>query len=171
MTTKQKNISPEALAATDRQLKDARAAFAGVQRLKPIERKRKLKVRRGGHQIVPLLAYIAEKYAVMGPEISGASLGDAMAYARSLEPLVSAAGELYATLKDAQFHANGTMWRTSISLYGMLRKVSEENPHVASELAPVVEWFRASARSGKHAERAAAGEAPPEVDAKAKPAT
>jgi hypothetical protein len=156
MNTRQKPISPEALAATDRQLQDARSAFANVQRLKPIERKRKLKVRRGGHQIIPLLAYLADKYMVTGPGISGASLGDAMAYARSLEPLVSTATELLATLKDAQFQANGDMWRTSISIYGMLKKVSEANPEVATELEPVVEWFRVRARGGKHAQQAAA---------------
>jgi hypothetical protein len=156
MKTKKKTISPEALAAADRQLQEVRSAFDGVARLKPIERKRNLKLRRGGHQIVPLLAYVADKYSVMGPEISGAALSDALEYARALEPLVSAAKELLAALKDEQFHANGDLWRSSISVYGMLRKVAETHPEVATEMAPAVEWFRVRARGGKHAKNAAA---------------
>jgi len=144
-------IATATLQAIGHQLKQMMATFAGVERLTPGERKRRLKLRRGGQQIVPTIAAAATKYSITGTMATGESLMQAMQYAREIEEVLSSAIALLTALKNAQLTANADTWIKTITLYGMLRKNAEHDPAVAAELAVATEWFRVRSRAGKHA--------------------
>jgi hypothetical protein len=149
-----KHIPTATLQAIDHQLQQMIPTFAGVERLTPAERKRRLKLRRGGQQIVPTIATVASKYGVTASNASGASLMEAMEYARAIEEVLGSAISILAALKDAQFTANADTWIKTITLYGMLRKNAEHDPAVAAEIASAAEWFRVRSRAGKHGAKA-----------------
>ncbi len=138
------------LQAIDHQLQQMMATFKDVEQLTPGERKRRLKLRRGGTQIVPTIAATATKYSITGTMATGESLMQAMKYAREIEGVLSSAIALLTALKNAQLTANADTWIKTITLYGMLRKNAEHDPAVAAELAGPTEWFRVRSRAGKH---------------------
>jgi hypothetical protein len=120
----------------------ATEAIGPVQRLSPLERIRSAKIRRGGHQVVPLIATVATKYAITAPNMSGGALNASLAHVQLLDALLSASTESHATISDAHFSASNDMWASARSLYAMLKAVSTTNPSIATELQPVEEWFR-----------------------------
>lgn len=120
----------------------ATKAIGPVQRLSALERRRSAKIRRGGHQVVPLIATVATKYGVSAPSMSGGALSASLAHVQSLDALLSASTDSHATISDAHFSASNEMWTSARSLYGMLKKVAPTNPSIATELKPVEEWFR-----------------------------
>jgi hypothetical protein len=120
----------------------ATEALGPIQRLSPLERIRSAKIRRGGHQVVPLIATVATKYGIDAPNISGDALDASLEHVQSLDALLSATAELYATISDAHFSASNGMWSSARSLYGMLKAVAKTNASIATEIRPVEEWFR-----------------------------
>ena len=130
----------------------ATKAIGPVQRLSALERRRSAKIRRGGHQVVPLIATVATKYGVSAPSMSGGALSASLAHVQSLDALLSASTDSHATISDAHFSASNEMWTSARSLYGMLKKVAPTNPSIATELKPVEEWFRIQRAAKKQSE-------------------
>ncbi len=120
----------------------AAKAIGPVQRLSTLERSRGLKARRGGHQVAPAIAAIATKYGITLPGVNGDVINTALARVQSLAPLVNAAADAHATISDAHTSASRTMWSASTALYTMLKRAAKVNASIATELAPVEEWFR-----------------------------
>ena len=120
----------------------ATKALGPVQRLSPLQRRRSAKVRRGGHQVVPLIAAVATKYGITAPAMSGVALSASLARVQELDPLLSASAESHATISDAHLTASNEMWTSARALYRMLKTVGTTNPSIATELKPVEEWFR-----------------------------
>jgi len=123
-------------------LAQATKAIGPVQRLSTLERSRGLKAKRGGHQVAPIIAAIANKYGVSIPGVNGDVINTALAQVQSLAPLVNAAADAHATISDAHTSASRSMWSASLALYTMLRRAAKVNPSIATELQPVEEWFR-----------------------------
>jgi hypothetical protein len=146
MKLKNKNtkasVSSEQIADVQRAVGLASKPFATLTRLTPAERKRNLKIRRGGHQVVPVVAELAAKYGVEAPDMSGDALAASFATSQELGALLSNVALLHATVSDAQFNVQGSLWKHTMSLYGMLRNAASGNPDIANELKPVEEWFR-----------------------------
>ena len=133
-------------------LVQATKAIGPVQRLSPLERRRSAKARRGGHQVVPLIAAVATKYGITAPAMSGDALSASLARVQALDPLLSASAESHATIFDAHFQASNEMWTSARALYRMLKTVGHTNPSIATELKPVEEWFRVQRSVKKQAE-------------------
>ena len=130
----------------------ATKAIGPVQRLSALERRRSAKIRRGGHQVVPLIATVATKYGVSAPSMSGGALSASLAHVQSLDALLSASAESHATISDAHFTASNEMWTSARALYRMLKTVGHTNPSIATELKPVEEWFRIQRAAKKQSE-------------------
>jgi hypothetical protein len=133
-------------------INQATKALGPVPRLSPLERRRSAKTRRGGHQVVPLIAAVATKYGIAAPAMTGGSLSASLARVQALDPLLSASAESHATISDAHFSASNEMWTSARALYRMLKTVGETNPSIATELKPVEEWFRAQRSAKKQPE-------------------
>jgi hypothetical protein len=123
-------------------LGQAKTAIGTVPRLAPKDRIRSAKIRRGAHQVVPRIATVAAKYAIVAPGVSGDALHAALAQVQLLDALLGASLDSHATISDAHFVASGAMWQAARTLYGMLKTVALTNASVATELKPVEEWFR-----------------------------
>jgi hypothetical protein len=126
----------------------ATTAIGPVQRLSTLERSRGLKAKRGGHQVAPVIAAIATKYGISIPGVNGDVINTALAQVQSLAPLVNAAADAHATISDAHTSASRTMWSASTALYTMLKRAAKVNASIATELAPVEEWFRPRTTQG-----------------------
>jgi hypothetical protein len=154
---KQKNSHSQSstldTSAVQKLVEEAQASVEGVTRMTPIERKRAVKLRRGAHQVLPLIAKLASKYSVQAPGTSVDDIASNIAYAQSLEPLLGAVGVLQGTLSDAHLSAQSSAWKTGTVSYGMLKRASKANVNLASELAPVTEWFRTKAKGEPKAKR------------------
>jgi hypothetical protein len=162
--------------AIQKLVEEAQASLGSVGRLTPIERKRALKLKRGAHQVLPLIASIARKYSVQAPGASVDDMESNIAYAQSLEPVLGAVGVLQGTLSDAHLSAQSSAWMTGTVSYSMLKKASKANVSIANELAPVTEWFRQNHVSkkktdAKKAETAKATAAAEATEAQVTPAT
>jgi hypothetical protein len=137
--------------AIQKLVEEAQASLGTVGRLTPTERKRALKLKRGAHQVLPLIASIARKYSVQAPGASVDDMESNIAHAQSLEPILGAVGVLQGTLSDAHLSAQSSAWMTGTVSYSMLKKASKANVAIANELAPVTEWFRQNHASKKKA--------------------
>ncbi len=134
------------LAAIQKLVDEVRAPFANVVRLTAVEKKRMAKMKRGAHEILPLIAQLAKKYAVQAPGTSVDDITSSLTYAQSLEPLLGSVTALQGTLNDAHTGAESTAWKTGTVSYAMMKKASRANVNLANELKPVTEWFRHHAK-------------------------
>jgi hypothetical protein len=144
---KKPTLSSEAITRVVQALESASEPFADLPRLTPMERVRGIKLRRGGHQIIPTIAEVATKYGVAAPDMAGSDLDASFATAQDLAAVVRTAELVLRTAMDAQFNANGETWRAATSLYTMLKAAARSNPDIADEIAPIGEWFRARRKS------------------------
>ncbi len=147
MKTKSKHpVSSKAIDASVKLVEKARQPFTQVTRLTADDRVRAAKLKRGAHQVIPAIAHIATKFAVEVPGHSIAEMLSEIETAQSLEPLLGAIADFHATLRDEFLRAQSASWKTATVTYAMLKKASEVNLSVASELEPVQKWFRHNAR-------------------------
>jgi hypothetical protein len=150
MTKKtQKDTGTLNLVAIQKLVNEAQAPFANVVRLTPSAKQRTAKMKRGAHEILPLVAKLAQKYSVQAPGTSVADIQSNIDYAQSLEPLLGSVATLLETLKDAHLSAESAAWTTGTVSYGMMKKAAKANVNLANELAPVTEWFRNRAKGTK----------------------
>src|SRR6185437_10198106 len=120
----------------------AATAVAETPRMTVVERKRTAKMKRGAHQVIPLIAVLAQKFGVEAPGSPVVEMSSNMEHAQSLEPLLATLASLYGTVRDEHLRSQADAWSTAIVTYGMLKKAGEANQHIRDELAPVTKWFR-----------------------------
>lgn len=158
------SLGPKAIAASTQLVAKAAAAFANVPRMTVNTRKRTVKLKRGAHQIIPTIAYVAKKFAVEVPGVSVDEMLSSVETAQSLESLLATVNTFYQTLKTEHLRLQASAWKTAIVTYGMLRMASEVRVDIRDELLPVVKWFRyAGAPKGTPANGAANAPAKPAV--------
>lgn len=136
------SISPKQIAASHKLVTKASQPFERAPRLTATERKHLARLKRGAHQIIPLIASIARKHGVVPPDSSFDEMFSSLEYAQALEPLLGAVTVMQQTLKDQYLAHNASAWKTATVAYGMLSKAGEAKQSILDELAPVQEWFR-----------------------------
>jgi hypothetical protein len=175
MTKKTSHPQPSStldVSAIEKLVEEAQGHFSGVVRMTPTEKKHTAKLKRGAHQVLPVIAKLATKYAVQVPGAATDDIMSNLTYAQSLEPLIGSVGVLYETLRDAHSSSQSSSWKTGATAYGMMKKAAKANVSLSNELAPVTEWFRQRAKGDKPvaAQAAATPEAPTASPAVAQPA-
>jgi hypothetical protein len=141
-------INPKAIDASIALVAKAALPFANIVRMDSQERSRVAKLKRGATQVFPTIAYVAKKFAL---EVPGSSIDDMMskiAHAQALEPMLGAVADLHAALRDEYLRSQSEAWLTATVTYGVLRKASEANHSIRTELAPVRAWFRHKGNNG-----------------------
>jgi hypothetical protein len=136
-------VTPEQIAAALDLVERALATFSYVEPLTPKQRKQRLKIRRGAHQVIPQITDVARTFAIALPSSSSDDLDAALAHARALEPLIAAVSVLHATLADDYLTTQGTVWQRSMALYCMLRSAARTHANLAVSLTTITAWFRA----------------------------
>ncbi len=136
------SVSSKLIVEMNRLVGQATEKLGSVPRRTPKERSRGLKIRRGAHQVIPMIASLATKYGVEAPTVSGDKISTSFETAQALQTLLSNAELLHQTLIDANYGEQSAAWKGAMSLYGMLGKAADANPNIANELQPVKEWFK-----------------------------
>ncbi len=163
------------------------------------QRRRMAKLRKGGGDIMPLLARLATEWSVEIRTQPTAAMTAAMQLASELDPLVTTLSGATQETQDTSFQAESDAWATASALYSVLKRMSKKDPKLAAQLAPAVDFFKfrrpvasgqpaTPAKPGKEAKRkakevaqaeevvahageASAGAAPPATSAPTAPAT
>jgi hypothetical protein len=152
-------VSPKAIAASIALVAKAAAPFAHVVRMDGVDRQRLAKLKSGAKEVFPTIARAATKFALEVPGKPIAHMAMQAEYAASIEPLLTAVEDLYATLRDEYLRTQSQAWTTATVTYGVLRKASEANPSLGTEISSARKWFRRV--NGRKATRDAATTATP----------
>jgi hypothetical protein len=132
--------------AIQKLVEEAQTHIDNVARMTTTDKKRAAKLRRGAHQVLPLIAKLARKYTVYAPGTTADDIDSHIAVAQSLEPVLGAVAVLHGTLADAHMSAETSAWKLGTVSYAMMKKAGTANVNLANELAPVTEWFRQKAK-------------------------
>jgi hypothetical protein len=122
--------------------------FASVRRLTMTERKRVLKFRKGGQQVVATLLSVCSQYGLEAPGAPMGDLAEMVDHAERIAQLLRAVEVLRATLKDELSSVRGTSWAGLTTTYAMLKQASRTEPNIATEIAKVESFFRHRAPKG-----------------------
>nr|HEX4313343.1 hypothetical protein [Kofleriaceae bacterium] len=115
----------------------------------PDERKKSLKWRTGGDQVVSLVARQVERYEVSLPGISVDDMNADLELATRLAPLAEAATEFAQALTDTILQARAECWWAATAYYTTLRRLADANPTLLAALEPAVEFFAHGPRQAK----------------------
>ena len=123
------------------------------------ERKRTLRLRKGGRDVARTLAHLASKYGVDGFAPTGDTLED-IAYVERLAPLAKEAASFSALLADLLFQADGRVRGVVCHACTLLQGLAARDTRVAQDLAPVTASFSTREARRRNAAHKAAS-APP----------
>jgi hypothetical protein len=149
MNKSNSSVGPKQIDEMNRLVGQVTEKLGSVVRRTPKERSRNLQIRRGAHQVIPMIASLAAKYGIEAPTVSGEKISTSLDTAQALQTLMSNADLLHQVLIDATYGAHRDAWRGALSLYGMLGKAAYADPNIANELQPVKEWFKARRKGTK----------------------
>ncbi len=144
-------ISPRQIETSITLVEKASQPFDGGPVLTKADRIRYVKMKRGAHQVIPLIASLASKYGVVVPDLSPDAMHASLQQAQVLEPLLGAVAVLHQTLKDQYLSFNADAWTAATVTYAMLTSASRAKANLATELVPVKEWFRYRSPNSKKA--------------------
>ena len=123
--------------------------------LSPEERKRLLHARRDADPMVQRVNDLAVKHGVTLKDIPLQGMMNDQALRARLHPLADLFRAGLAVAEDTEGQAESEMWEAFLAHYGVLAKMAEQDPVLAVELQPVVEFMAHGKR------RAPRAEAPP----------
>lgn len=154
------SINPKDVAQSTTFVEKAEAPFSNTPRLTADERKRLPKARRGASEVIPTIAQVATKYGIVPPGVSLDEMLSNVEEARTLEPLLRAAGTLYETVRDSYLRAQSSAWKSATLTYVMLATAGRTNQAVLDDLAVAVRFFKAGRKAAPKGQQAAAPAAP-----------
>jgi hypothetical protein len=118
---------------------------------------RSAKLRKGGAAVVQAVAAISDKFGLVVPSLSTATMVDQIDQAEALvalhKELVSAAKHV----SDVIFLAQSKSWNGATTHYSMLRRLARTDGDVAKTLLPVVQFFAARSTAVEEDAKASRG--------------
>ncbi len=147
-------ISPKQIEASITLVEKASQPFVGGPVFTKTDRLHHLKMKRGAHQIIPMIASLASKYGVVVPDLSPDEMRSSLQQAQAIESLLGTVAVLHQTLKDTYLSHNADAWKAATVTYAMLTSASRAKESLAQELVPVKEWFRYRSPKSKEASAA-----------------
>ena len=133
------------------------------------ERRRTLKLKKGGRDLGRTLAQLASKHGIDGLAPTSEMLDD-IAYVERLAPLATQAANLSALLADLLLQADGRAWTVACTTYALLQGLAARDTRVAQDLAPVVASLSTRDVRRRNAALKATAAAPPVTTSDAPPA-
>jgi hypothetical protein len=115
------------------------------------ERRRTLKLRRGGHGTARSLAAIAAKSGV-GSAVPVEQMLRDVEYAERLQGLAHDVTNLGVVLGDLILQADGRAWKVAVKAYSVLKRFAADDPTIEAQLEPIIGAFATKGR-GKNAAR------------------
>lgn len=130
--------SPEKLKALLTKLREVRAEVAklGVV-LSPDDRRRRLRMRRGALEYVPLLVSLVERYKVESSAAPLSSINNDVKLIGALSPFEDESAGLESLISDTLAEAEHEVWQAFLLYYGVLQSLAERIPALKADLEPV----------------------------------
>jgi hypothetical protein len=127
----------------------------GTPAMTVTDRRRTVKVRKGGEKYIPLLVEIATTYGISPPDGSVDEMTTQLAVVQLLVPLLRRAQVLLKLLEDTNLGANSAMWGTATYIYGAAKHMARRDGNVALALQPIEEFFANGPRNTTKAKKGA----------------
>jgi hypothetical protein len=105
------------------------------------DRKRSLKLRKGGEKVIPTLLAISDRIGLSVPSHPTSAIRANLDKVKALSPVHESVVSAQKHLGDAIFEAQSASWEGATTHYVMLRRLAKTDGDVANALAPVTEYF------------------------------
>jgi hypothetical protein len=130
--------SPEKLKSLLAKLREVRAELMkfGVV-LSPDVRRRRLRMRRGALEYLPLLVSLVEKYKIEADAAPLAGLADDQRLIAALSPFEDESAGLESLISDTLLEAEHELWQAFLLYYGVLQSMAGRVPALKAELEPL----------------------------------
>jgi hypothetical protein len=122
-----------------------------TQALTSNDRRRMLKVRRGGERHIEQVAKTAARYGLAFPGGSLEELQAHMEVANKLMPVLARLQAATEVVSDTILRSRNTTWKATTSAYTMLSRMAKNVPSIATEIAGATELFARKAKSTRAA--------------------
>jgi hypothetical protein len=110
------------------------------------QRRRSLKLRKGGEPMVGLLSGLGSQYNVQLPGVDPQALQTNILLAQRLQPLDTKLRAVAALVSDTVANAKTQSWQGTTALYTALVRASSRSPSLQTELKPAVDFFSVKAK-------------------------
>jgi hypothetical protein len=121
------------------------------------DRKRSVRLRKGGEKVVPTLLALSDRIGLSVPSYPTAAIQANLDKVKALSPVHEGVTSAQKHLSDAIFQAQSEIWEGATVHYTMLKRLAKTDGDVANTLAPVAEFFAHKAPAIVKAEDAKRG--------------
>ena len=105
------------------------------------DRRRALRLRKGGEKVIPTITALSEQYGISVPSYPTSAITANVTQATSLVALHKQLVTATAQVSDAMFQADSKSWEGATVHYSVLKRLAKTNGTLATALAPVSEFF------------------------------
>jgi hypothetical protein len=127
------------------------AIDAGSAPLSTKEKKRMLKLRKGGEKFIPQIAALCNANGLELPSHPLDAMVAAVATAQSYAAVHERTTVLLKMIEDNVLRAHSEAWQTATLMYSMLCPIAKRDANVAETLAPIKAFLATGKRSSKKA--------------------
>ncbi len=121
---------------------DSITTIAGpVPALTSKDRRRSLKLRKGGEKVVPTLLALSDRIGLSVPSHPTSAIQANLDKVKALSPVHESVVSAEKHLGDAIFQAQSKIWEGATVHYSVLKRLSKSDGDIANALAPVTEFF------------------------------
>jgi hypothetical protein len=121
------------------------------------DRKRSLKLRKGGEKVVPTLLALSDRIGLNVPSHPTSAIQANLDKVKALSPVHESVVSAEKHLGDSIFQAQSKIWEGATVHYTVLRRLAKTDGDIANALAPVTEFFAQKAPAVVKAEDAKRG--------------
>ncbi len=138
-------------------VKQVAALVGPAPALTAMQRKRSLKLRKGGETVIPTVAALSEQFGLSVAAYPTATMAAKANQAVNLIPLHKLLVATTKQVSDQMFSANSESWEGATAHYALLRRLSRTNGDLATALAPVKKFFATRSKAVVEAHDAKTG--------------
>jgi hypothetical protein len=105
------------------------------------DRKRSVRLRKGGEKVIPTILALANQFGVTVASHPTGPVAADIAKAQQLAPIQKQLVTAEKQVSDAIFSAESRAWEAATVLYSILKRLAKTNGDLATALAPVAQFF------------------------------
>ena len=123
------------------QLDAIEATLGSDPPLTPTQKRHSLRMRKGGAQILAIIATLATQHDLESGAMQVAPMTAEAGKASALQPLANRLTPLVQLVNDLIFAAQSSAWETGMQFYALLHRRAVSDAQLASALQPVTQFF------------------------------
>ena len=123
------------------QLDAIEATLGSDPPLTPTQKRHSLRMRKGGAQILAIIATLATQHDLESGAMQVAPMTAEAGKASALQPLANRLAPLVQLVNDLIFAAQSSAWESGMQFYALLHRRAVSDAQLASALQPVTQFF------------------------------